>query len=205
MESFQRQQEPVSQAPARRMKGNGFEAAKLMGDASFSEPSEIKKPRFPKDLFDKESKFINPKAEASILLPQQSVASAQIVLEAEASARQSNGRKQKREMVFSSIYEYLSVFFTWVNRKFARNRRARARLTARGQEALDQLRYLSMLCDATTLRSPEEVLAAESAFGEAYYEIMNLSSNLEKMAEQEANHHLQRYGKHMAAVLSAAD
>lgn len=185
------------------MKTPFAEQSLLKGE--FSEPSSVKKPRFPKDLLDKESAFVDPKVEASILLPQQSVASAQIVLEAEALSRQINGKRQSRESFFVSIYAYLASFLNWMQRKFKGSRRARARLTRQGESALEQLKYLSALCDATSHRSPEEVLAAEAAFGEAYYEIMSLSANLEKMAEKEASHHLHRYSKHMASVLSAVD
>lgn len=170
-----------------------------------AEPSEVKKPRFPKDLLDREG-FVDPKVEASILAPQQAVASAQIVLEAEALSREMNGKKSPRESTFFiSLKSYLASFLAWVQKRFKGSRRARARLTKQGEAALEQLKYLSALCDATSHRSPEEVLAAESAFGEAYYEIMNLSANLEKMAEKEASYHLHRYSRHMASVLAAVD
>jgi hypothetical protein len=86
-----------------------------------------------------------------------------------------------------------------------KGRRARAKLTREGQEALEQLRYLAALCDATSCRTPEEILEAEAAFGEAYYEIMSLSANLQKMSEREQSHHLRRYSRHMSKLLSVAD
>ena len=220
MQGIYKEPELASVPPARRMKSSSFSSEKpLKGEpyrasrgkasveqssAGFSEPSEVKRPRFPKDLLDKEG-FVDPRVEASILAPQHSVAASQIVLEAAALSGQMNGRKQQRESFFSSISEYLAAFLGWVKTKFRGNRRARARLTRQGEMALSQLQYLSALCDATSHRSPEEVLAAEAAFGEAYYEIMSLSANLEKMAEKEASHHLHRYSRHMAAVLRAVD
>jgi hypothetical protein len=195
MEIFQKAPELDASSPARRR----LQAA--------SEPHAVKKPKFPKDLFDHEkgSGFVDPVFESSILLPQQSIASAQIVLETEASSKYGTKKAQSRESFFSSIIEYLSAWLSLVSRKFRGSKRARARLTVQGEQALGQLRYLAALCDATSHRSPEEVLLAESAFGEAYYEIMNLSSNLEKMSEKEAAHHLHRYSKHMATVLQASD
>jgi hypothetical protein len=205
MQSVQRQQELVSSPPVRRLKTSAAFANEPLLKSDFSEPSSVKKPRFPKDLLDRES-FVDPHVEASILAPQQSVASAQIVLEAEALSKEMNGKKQPRESsFFVSLHSYLASFLAWVQKRFRGSRRARARLTKQGEVALEQLKYLSALCDATTHRTPEEVLAAESAFGEAYYEIMNLSANLEKMAEKEASHHLHRYSRHMASVLAAVD
>ena len=78
-------------------------------------------------------------------------------------------------------------------------------MTLKGEEALAQLRYLAMLCDATECRTPEEVLLAEGAFGEAYHEILNLSSNLMKMSEQEQSHHVNHYKKHFSSVLRSTD
>ncbi|MEM2137885.1 MAG: hypothetical protein QW568_02255 [Candidatus Anstonellaceae archaeon] len=205
MQSVREQPELVSSPPARRLKTSAAFAKEQPLKSEFSEPSSIKKPKFPKDLLDREG-FVDPKVEASILAPQQSVASAQIVLEAEALSREMNGKKQQRESsFFVSLKSYLASFLAWVQKRFRGSRRARAKLTKQGEAALEQLKYLSALCDATSHRSPEEVLAAESAFGEAYYEIMSLSANLEKMAEKEAPHHLHRYSKHMASVLSAVD
>ena len=108
-----------------------------------------------------------------------------------------------RADVFKSAYALLSSWFATIKSRFGRRGRARARLTKEGQRALDQLRYLSLVCDAMDHRSPEEILSAEAAFGEAYYEILNLSANLEKMAEKEGEHHVQRYSRHMASLLQS--
>jgi hypothetical protein len=165
------------------------------------EPSPIRKPSFPRKLFD-EDKFINPEAEAQRRI----IASEQAIISPQPSFGFSLEQKPKRqESLFASIFDYLLAAISKIKRRFAKNRRAQARLTKLGREALEQLRYLSLLCDACSYRTAEETLAAECAFGEAYYEIMTLSSNLERMSEKECEHHLKAYLKQMSKVLNAAD
>lgn len=160
---------------------------------------EQRKPSFPHHLFE-EAKFVDPHREAQLLLPEQAITSALATFEI---AQATTGRKRSQSSIFSSIYQYLAGWFATMHLKMGGRRRAKARLTRQGELALEQLRYLSQLCDATAQRSPEEVLVAESAFGEAYYEIMNLSANLQKMAQSEEDHHVRRYSKHMSRVLQA--
>lgn len=172
-------------------------------------PSPIRRPRFPKQLLLEKEKFVDPSSEAAIILPQQQVASAPIVLELEKlmPAQRMAENAQKKNALVSSIYALLDILaslFAKVKRRL-KGRRARARLTREGQEALEQLRYLAALCDATSCRTPEEILEAEAAFGTAYYEIMNLSANLQKMSEREQSHHMRRYASHMGKLLSVAD
>lgn len=173
--------------------------------------SPARRPRFRRSLLEKEdgSKFVDPSAEAAIILPQQQVASAPIVLELEKLSQQQEMRSavQKRNALSSSIYvllDFLATIFAKVKRRL-KGRRARAKLTREGKEALEQLRYLAALCDATSCRTPEEILEAEAAFGTAYYEIMTLSANLEKMSEREQSHHLRSYSKHMGRLLSLSE
>lgn len=169
------------------------------------EPSSVRRPHFPKSLYDKPDKFINPEAEAQriLVVPEQTISSPMISLEL---ARATTPRGARRsETVFSTIYEYLLAVIGHMKKRFGKSRRASARLTRMGDEALSQLRYLSLLCDAMSERTPEEVLLAESAFGEAYYEIMTLSANLEKMTEKEGEHHLRNYARQMSKILNAAD
>lgn len=169
-------------------------------------PSPLRRPRFPKQLLLEKEKFVDPASEAAIILPQQQVASAPIVLELEKQV-ELRSITQKRNAVASSIYmllDFFAVFFAKLKKRL-KGRRARAKLTREGQSALDQLRYLAALCDATSCRTPEEILEAEAAFGEAYYEIMNLSANLEKMSEREQSHHLRRYSKHMGKLLTLSE
>ncbi|MCX6772997.1 MAG: hypothetical protein NTV88_04475 [Candidatus Micrarchaeota archaeon] len=173
--------------------------------------SPARRPRFSATLLEREtSKFIDPAAEAAIVLPQREVASAPIAIELEklASAQQEvRAAVQKQNALSSSIYvllDFLATIFAKVKKRL-KGKRARQKITKDGQQALDQLRYLAALCDATSCRTPEEILEAESAFGEAYYEIMNLSANLERMSEKEQSHHLRRYSKHMSRLLSVAD
>jgi len=181
------------------------------------EPSSVRRPTFPKGLYDERrdeisgkksfssSKFIDPATEIqrTLIVPEQTISSPIISLEI---ARATTPKKgMKSESLFATIYEYFFAAIEQLKRKFGRNRRARARLTRLGTQTLDQLRYLSLLCDATACRTPEEALEAESAFGEAYFEIMTLSSNLEKMSEREGERHLRNYANHISKVLRAAD
>ncbi|VVC01197.1 Uncharacterised protein [uncultured archaeon] len=165
-------------------------------------------PRFKRDLLEKES-FVDPAAEAKLLVPEKTVVaslSSQLVLEGQLPAQQmelSIRKERKGEAFFYSVYEYLLSLFDRVKKRL-RGRKAQKRLTAKGEQALEQLRYLALLCDATECRTPEEILAAESAFGEAYYEIKTLSSNLETMREEEQAHHVERYSRHFSRLLSAA-
>lgn len=164
------------------------------------EPS-ARRPAFPKRLFEG-GKFVDPEKEAQLLLPEQAETRSQVL---DAVHVQPLSMQKGRESVFSSLYDYIAGWLAQMKKRFAGNRRARARLTRAGERALEQLRYLSALCDATSCRGNEEVLAAESAFGEAYYEIMTLSANLEKMSQAEEEHHVRRYCRHMAKVMQAAD
>jgi len=179
-----------------------------------AKPKLERKPSFPKELLHGQGRkedgvFIDPAAEAAIILPQASVASAQIVLEAQAAFLAMEGRRAQERagarQYFSSLYEYVLSWLSQVKRKFSKNARVRARMTKQGERALEELRYLSLLCDATESRSHNEVLAAESAFGEAYYEILRLSGELAKMAEAEQDHHLRRYERHMASIVRASE
>ncbi|VVC00750.1 Uncharacterised protein [uncultured archaeon] len=165
-----------------------------------SVPKSVRRPKFHHDLYDssKESKFVDPQKEAQLLIPEQTVASAQLALEIMAPEY---ATKKKEGSVFSSVYEYLMSLFQQVKKKLRGSRRRKAKLTKKGEETLEQLKYLAQLCDATSCRSPEEILEAEGAFGEAYFEIMQLSSNLEKMSQSEQEHHMHRYGKHMSRLL----
>ena len=164
------------------------------------EPS-ARRPAFPKRLFEG-GKFIDPEKEAQLLLPEQVAASSQVL---DAVHVQPFSMQKGKESVLASLYDYLVGWLAHMKKRFAKNRRARARLTRAGERALEQLRYLSALCEATSCRGNEEVLLAESAFGEAYYEIMTLSANLEKMSQAEEGHHVRRYCRQMAKVIQAAD
>ncbi len=168
------------------------------------EPQSVRKPRFPRTPLEREDAFIDPLREAKLLLPEQTVASSTIMLE-NAVATVTRQPSSQKQGAFASIYDYLLSLFTSVKKRLRGSARYKARLTQRGEEALEQLRYLSLLCDATDCRTPEEVLAAEGAFGEAYHEILSLSSNLERMAEKEADHHLHHYKKHFSSVLRSTD
>ena len=121
------------------------------------------------------------------------------------SLSQVSQEKSGSKHYFAALYEQVLAWISQVKRKFAKNARARARLTRQGERTLEQLRYLAQLCDATECRTPEEVLAAESAFGEAYFEIMRLSTELERMSKGEDGHHIKRYERHMASLLRALD
>ena len=168
------------------------------------EPSSVHKPKFPRTPLEREDAYIDPMREAKLLLPEQTVASTNIMFDTALASMRAQP-SSKRENVFTSIYEYLLAMFTTAKRRIRGNARQKARLTLRGEEALSQLRYLAMLCDATECRTPEEVLAAEGAFGEAYHEILNLSSNLSRMSEQEQSHHLNHYKKHFSSILRSTD
>lgn len=168
------------------------------------EPQSVKKPRFPRTPLEKEDAFIDPLREAKLLVPEQTVASSTIMLEAALETVRSQSSMQKQG-AFASLYDYLLSLFASVKKRLRGSSRYKARLTERGEEALDQLRYLALLCDATECRTPEEVLLAESAFGEAYHEIMSLSSNLERMSEKEQGHHVHHYKKRFSSVLRSTD
>lgn len=168
------------------------------------EPSQIRKPKFPRTPLEREDAYIDPLREAKLLMPEQTVASSTIMLE-NALATVSRQSTLQKQGAFASIYDYLLSLFNSVKKRIRGNARCKARLTARGEEALGQLRYLSLLCNATDCRTPEEVLVAEGAFGEAYHEILSLSANLERMAEKEQEHHLHHYKKHFSSVLRSTD
>ena len=168
------------------------------------EPGKSKRPRFPRAMLEREDAFVDPLREAQLLLPEQTVASANVVFDTALLPMHRRASAQ-RESVFTSIYEYLLAMFATAKKRLRGNARQKARLTQRGEEALAQLRYLSLLCDASECRTPEEVLAAEGAFGEAYYEILSLSSNLMTMSEQEQPHHLAHYKKNFSSVLRSTD
>ena len=168
------------------------------------EPSAVHKPKFPRTPLEREDAYIDPLREAKLLLPELTVASTNIMFDTALATVRTQSSAAKIG-TFASIYDYLLTLFTSVKKRLHGSARQKARLTARGEEALAQLRYLSMLCDATECRTPEEILAAEGAFGEAYHEILNLSSNLMKMSEQEQAHHLNHYKKHFSSVLRSTD
>ncbi|MCX6770395.1 MAG: hypothetical protein NT051_07060 [Candidatus Micrarchaeota archaeon] len=171
-----------------------------------SSPAPMKRPRFPRSLFDgaleKDQNFIDPRAEAVLLLPEKAAFSlpVQIALDAASLKYQKNAQK---EGFFGSIYEYLMAWWSTMKKRVGKRSRSRVRLTKKGEETLEQLRYLALLCDATEARTPDEILLSEGAFGEAYHEIMTLSSNLEKMAKKEEEHHVQRYKRHLSSVLQS--
>ncbi|MCX6772101.1 MAG: hypothetical protein NTX79_08715 [Candidatus Micrarchaeota archaeon] len=168
------------------------------------EPSEVRKPKFPRTPLEREDAFIDPLREARLLLPEQAEASANVMFDTVMATARTQP-SARREGVFTSIYEYLLAMFASAKKRIRGSARQKARLTARGEEALAQLRYLAMLCDATECRTPDEVLAAEGAFGEAYHEILNLSSNLMKMSEKEQEHHLSHYKRHFSSFLRSTD
>ena len=168
------------------------------------EPEEVHKPRFPRAPLEREDAYIDPLREAKLLLPEQTVASTNVMFDTALATVRMQPAAEKQG-TFASIYDYLLSLFTTVKKRLRGNARQKARMTSRGEEALAQLRYLALLCDATECRTPEEILAAESAFGEAYHEILNLSANLERMAEKEQEHHLGHYKKHFSSVLRSTD
>ncbi|MCX8197189.1 MAG: hypothetical protein N3G80_02645 [Candidatus Micrarchaeota archaeon] len=149
------------------------------------EPIE-KRPQFPavkRKEFGKllDERFIDPKVEAAIL-PQEIGHAPIVVVQQQAAAA--------KKPLIQYLYEYISLIISTVKRRLSRRRQ---RLTRRGAEALEQLKYLADLCEATSVREAEEVMAIESAFGQAYYEIMRLSEELAKMSQEEQEHHLRRY------------
>jgi hypothetical protein len=172
------------------------------------EPKALKKPKFPHSLYDEKaqdsSKFIDPSAEAAILLPERTLLSTpvQVALEQMPSLTSAT-EKRKQANLALSLYEYLMSWFMAIKKSLAKKKGRRAKLTPRGQKALDELRHLSLVCDATEIRSNEEILSAESAFGEAYFEILTLSSNLERMGQKEEEHHTHRYSRHMSHLLKS--
>jgi len=169
------------------------------------EPADVeRRPHFPRAPLEREDAFIDPMREAQLLLPEQTVASTNIMFDTALAVvrRQPSSRDGN---VFTSIYEYLLAIFASAKKRLRGSARQKARMTARGEEALEQLRYLAMLCDASECRTPEEVLAAEGAFGEAYHEILSLSSNLARMSEQEQSHHVHHYKKNFSSILRSTD
>ena len=168
-----------------------------------SRPSSARRQKLAPKLLSDE-RFIDPAREAELLLPRRQLSS-QLVIEFQAASNTGKLQAKMRQQSFiATLYEQLLSWLSWVKRKFKGSRKARRRLTAQGEAALDQLRYLSLLCDATEARTPDEALAAQSAFGEAYYEIMSLSSNLLRMSQKEQEHHLKRYQHHLSSVLRAS-
>jgi hypothetical protein len=168
------------------------------------EPLQVRKPRFPRRPLEREDAFIDPLREAQLLLPEQTVASTNVMFDIVLATTRTQP-SARRESLFTSIYEYLLAWFASAKKRIRGSARQKARLTARGEEALAQLRYLALLCDASECRTPDEMLVAEGAFGEAYHEILNLSSNLVMMSEQEQEHHLHHYRKHFSSVLRSTD
>ncbi len=167
-------------------------------------PKQRQKPakslEFPKGLLEDEQ-FIDPAKEAALIVPEMTVASTNIKLEIEAAPKFSAMKMRKRDSFFSKVYGQIVSWLVWVKKRFRGSRRQRARMTKQGERALEQLRYLAALCEITDCRTPDEVIEAEAAFGEAYYEIMGLSANLEKMSQKEEAHHVRRYEKHMSKLL----
>jgi hypothetical protein len=177
----------------------------MMRQPELVQPPSVRRPAFPKKLLDESDKFIDPFREASLILPQQALSvSSALLLEVQTAPDFRQQETRKASMVFTLI-EQLSAWLSWVKKKFRGSRRQRARLTAKGELALEQLRYLSLLCDATECRTPDEALAAESAFGEAYFEIKSLSSNLVRMSQKEEENHFRHYSRHMSSILRALD
>ena len=189
------QQEP---SPVRRPKFPGEsliekpEAAQRRGRGSFS------------GLLESGSKFVDPQREASLILPEQ-LSSTPISIESQLAPKYTEATVAVQKSVLVSTYEYLLSLLELFRKGLRRTGKRRARLTRKGEEALSQLQYLSALCDATSCRTPDEIIAAESAFGEAYYEIMKLSAELEKMSQAEQHHHMSRYGHHISRFLSSAE
>lgn len=150
-----------------------------------------RKPKFPDKLFDE--RFVDPKQEfEQVLLPSQ-FDTIEITANFETTT--------KRKSTFANFSYYISSLVSFINKIF-RKRKEKA-LTKKGKMALEQLRYLALLCEATSYRSDEEILAAESAFGQAYYEIMEISSKLHKMSKTEEDYHIKKYMQHMSKILKA--
>ncbi len=201
MESFQRQQQPVEQpsSPARRPRFPGEALIERPGKAAKRGSSGFSK------LMDSQSKFIDPAKEALLVTPEQTTLSNPIALESQFLQKYTESTVVAKKSVLDSAYEYLLAIFEVFKKSFRGSRRHRARLTRKGEEALSQLQYLAALCDATSCRTPDEIITAESAFGEAYYEIMRLSCELEKMSQPEQHHHVRKYHHHVASFLRNAE
>ena len=173
-------------------------------------PELLRKPPAARPKFNTElmgdGRFIDPKKEAALVLPEQALEAAQIRLEAlvEAQAAQ---QARKKAGAFSSFYSFLLSWIAWLRKGLRGLLKGRNthRLTRKGTEALEQLRYLSLLCDATSHREPEEFLFAESVFGEAYHDILALSAQLEGTSAKEDERHVRRYSVSMRKVLQAGD
>ncbi len=166
-------------------------------------PALAKRPRFPRRPYDSE-RFVDPKKEAALILPEQQLM-AQGMISLEFASAPKYESAQRSESFFTSIYSYLASWLSWVKKRFKGSRRQRAKMTRMGEQALSQLKYLSQLCDATECRTTDEVLAFEGAFGEAYFEIMSLSANLARIRKGEEEHHVKKYTKHMGKLLRAVD
>ncbi len=198
MERLQGQQEPVQATPVRR--------PKFPGESLIERPEGAQKRAGGKfRLLESEGKFVDPSRETAVMMPEQAVFSSPLALESHLAPKYTEATVVAKKSIVSSLYEYLLSVLELFKKSFRGSRRRGARLTRRGEEALTQLQYLAALCDATTCRTPEEIIAAESAFGEAYYEIMRLSSELEKMAQKEQAHHVHKYKHHMSRFLSSAE
>ena len=199
MERAIAQQEPMqATSPVRRPKFPGEslierpEGAQRRGRGSFS------------GLLESSSKFVDPRKEASLILPEQ-LSSSLISIESQLAPKYSEATLAVQKSVLVSAYEYLLSLMELFRKGLRHAGKRRTRLTRKGEEALSQLQYLSALCDATSCRTPDEIIAAESAFGESYYEIMKLSAELEKMSQAEQHHHMSRYTHHISRFLSSAE
>ncbi|MCX8195117.1 MAG: hypothetical protein N3G22_03375 [Candidatus Micrarchaeota archaeon] len=171
-------------------------------------PAQIQAPparrqRFSPKLLEDE-RFIDPAKEAAVILPKQEMLST-ISVELQSPALQVEKRQLAQPSLFAILYEQILSWLNWLRAKFKGSKKERARLTRAGKRALEQLRYLALLCEATEIRTPDEALAADSAFGEAYYEIMRLSANLTSMKEQEREHHHEQYCRYMRRLLRASE
>ena len=199
MERVAGQQEPVQAAsPVRR--------PKFPGESLIERPEGAQKRAGGKfRLLESEGKFVDPARESSIIMPEQAVFSSPIALESQLAPKYTEVTVAAKKTLASSLYEYLVSLLEIFRKSFRGSRRQRARMTRRGEEALSQLQYLAALCDATSCRTPDEIISAEAAFGEAYYEIMRLSTELEKMAQKEQAHHVHKYKHHMSSFLSSAE
>jgi hypothetical protein len=169
---------------------------------------------FSRGLLERESQFVDPHKEAQLIVPEYAVekgVTSQISIETQLSAEMAleagpklaTGAllsKRRRANIVRRVIERVMAIVELLKRR-VHGARAKRRLTQKGEMATDQLRFLAQLCDASECRTPEETIAAEGAFGEAYYEIMSLSSNLAKMSEPEAERHLEHYARQMARVL----
>jgi len=182
-------------------------------------PVSVRRPRFPGEaragrkgakkkagfshLLETEGKFIDPMKEATLIMPEQTVVSTSLAVESLFSQKYTESTVVSEKSIVASAYEYLLAIFNLFKRKFRGATRKKMRLTRRGEQALEQLSYLSALCDATSCRTPDEIIAAEGAFGAAYYEIMKLSNELERMAVSEQHHHVHKYKSHISSLLQA--